>query len=76
MQKYNRENLVYLLCSEKFHTAKIYNEQRLNSVVFPVFGTCKSTLLNDSDDRHFVSQTCFHFKEDECATHNVAGYCI
>ena len=22
--------------------------------------TCRNTLLNDSDDRRFVSQTCFH----------------
>ena len=22
--------------------------------------TCRNILLNDSDDRHFVSQTCFH----------------
>ena len=22
--------------------------------------TCRNTLLNNSDDQHFVSQTCFH----------------
>ena len=43
----------------KFHTAKIYNEQHLNSIVFPVFGTCKSTLLNDSDDRHSFHRLAF-----------------
>ena len=24
--------------------------------------TCRNTLLNNSDDRHFISQTCFHYQ--------------
>ena len=54
------EVITHALVSQRFepeHSVQVKNS-------FLPYGstrvTCRNTLLNDSDDQHFVSQTCFH----------------